>query len=389
MIFGLLKDSLNFITQRNPPNHVSMPRFSYHIRVIFLMIFGIAFSQTDQEKAYQLGMEAIELMDNGQIERSLELLEQAQKLDPESVVYAYETAYAYYLQKDYQPVIQILSGIVDHPDTNDRVFQMLGNTYSYSGIPEMALAAYAQGLEKFPNSGRLYLESAQIHYGYENYIQAITFWEKGIQVEPEFSSNYYWLAKIFSASNEMIWGLIYGELFMLLEPNTARTEEISKMMYQNYLNSYTPSTETSGEFNLTESGFNVVINSQEDLDEIAQKLFPFEGTFASCFAVSALDFMTEINLETINQARQNFIANWFAKEVYYQSYSHILLDFQKQLQEAGHIEAYNYWLTSEGDYDTFYIWYEQNTEKFEAFANWFNSNPITIHPNDQYARIDY
>jgi tetratricopeptide (TPR) repeat protein len=357
--------------------------------VVFTMIFGFTYAQTDQEKAFQLGTEAIQLMDNGQINESIKLLEEAQKLDPESMLYPYEIAYAYYLQKDFQTVIQILTGIIDYPDANDQIFQMLGNSYSYSGIPEMALAAYAQGLEKFPHSGRLYLESGQIHYVFENYNQAISFWEQGIKAEPEFPSNYYWLAKIFASSNEMIWSLIYGELFMLLEPNTDRTYEISQLMYQNYLNSYTPSTESSGEFNLTENGFNLVINSQEELDNLNQTLFPFEGTFASCFAVSALNFVTDINLETIHQARQNFVVEWFSKDVYYESYSHSLIDFQKKLQEAGHMEAYNYWLISEGDYDNFYVWYEQNKDKFEAFADWYNAHPISLTPQDIYARTDY
>lgn len=53
-------------------------------------------------------MKAIELMDNGKIEASIELLEEAQKLDPDRFDYPYELAYAHYLKKDYKGAIKIL-----------------------------------------------------------------------------------------------------------------------------------------------------------------------------------------------------------------------------------------------------------------------------------------
>lgn len=51
--------------------------------VLMLLIVGqIAFGQSNSEEALLKAQEAIKLMDNGKIEESIVLLEEAQKLDP-------------------------------------------------------------------------------------------------------------------------------------------------------------------------------------------------------------------------------------------------------------------------------------------------------------------
>ena len=58
----------------------------------------------------------------------------------------------------------------------------------------------------------------------KEYSIALNYYEKGIEIDPKFPSNYYRAALLYDYSDHEIWGLIYGELFMDLEPNTKRTE---------------------------------------------------------------------------------------------------------------------------------------------------------------------
>lgn len=356
---------------------------------LFILISGVAAGQTKEqkEKALELGREAIRIMDEGKIDESIGLLEQAQALDPDHFVYPYEIAYAYYLKKNYETSLNLSRPLLKHKDANDRIYQMVGNTYDLLEQPEKALETYADGLKKFPTSGKLYLESGIVENLRGNYNEAVNHWEKGIKVDPNFSSNYYWLCKIFSSTDERIWALMYGEIFMLLEPGSKRTEEISKLLYDIYRNTYVVKSDSTGEFQLTKMGFQIVINSKKDLKKMKGPILPFEGTYATVFTLAALDFHKGIDLHSINRARTSFINTWFTK--HHKEYGNRLFEYQKTMQDNNVFEAFNYWMLSQGDPNAFDAWYADNKNSFELFAKWMKSNPINLQSKDSYARVDY
>ncbi|MEZ4776301.1 MAG: tetratricopeptide repeat protein [Bacteroidia bacterium] len=355
---------------------------------LLLKLAGIGQS-TEKEQALELCRTAIKLMDNGQLDESIDLLTKAQKLDPERIDYPYETAYAYYQKKDYAKAIEILHSITNHRDVTFHSFQLLGNSYDLAGEPDKALEIYAQGMNKFPEAGNFYLESGNIEYARENYNEAIAYWEKGIKVDPNYPSNYYWLSKSFSFTNEKIWALFYGEIFINLEPGTSRTKEISKLLYNTYQKSYVGESSTSGEFKLTEKGFVINAENKDDLKKIKKGILPFEGTFASIFVLSAINFLSRIDIATIAEARANFLKYWFDEKKMDKHYENKLLSYQNGLKENGLFEAYSYWLLAEGNPEQFEAWYMKNSEKFAEFADWFRANTISIRSKDLYSRRDY
>ncbi len=110
---------------------------------------------TNKTIAKEKTKEAVQLMDAGKIEESLKLLKEAVKLDPDNMDYPYEMGYAYYLSKDYKKAIECLESIRNHKDVNDRVYQLLGNSFDYYGQSDKAIQTYESGLKLFPNSGNL------------------------------------------------------------------------------------------------------------------------------------------------------------------------------------------------------------------------------------------
>jgi len=314
-------------------------------------------------------------------------LSKAEKLDPDRIDYPYEIAYAYYLKKDYNETINVAIRLLSHKNVIDRVYQLLGNTYDVEGNPDKAIETYEAGLKVFPNSGKLHLEAGVVENARDNYNKAIQYWEAGIKAEPNYSSNYYWLAKTFSRTDERIWALLYGELFIDLELGSKRTEEISELLYENYQKSYVTLSDSTGEFHLTKRGFEIVIDDKKDLKQVKKKGLPFEGTFATVFSFSALDFQNTINPEAIYKARLNFVNNWFQKHS--KNYPNSLFEFQKRIIEAGVFEAYCYYIISRGDMNAFGDWQNKNQDKFNLFADWIQKNPIELDSKDLYSRTDY
>jgi len=130
--------------------------------LLTVLFFQNINSQNNKEIALTKGREAIKLMDEGKLDESILLLNDAKKLDSERFDYPYELAYAYYLKKDYQGAIKILETKTEHKDVKPQLFQLLGNSYDIIEKPEKAFEVYNSGLKKFPNSGLLELEKGNV-----------------------------------------------------------------------------------------------------------------------------------------------------------------------------------------------------------------------------------
>jgi tetratricopeptide (TPR) repeat protein len=340
-------------------------------------------AQTDKDKAYDLGMKAITEMENGNISESIKLLEKCKKLDPTNMNYPYEIAFANYLDKDYKSAIKILKKLTKHEDANDRVWQMLGNSYDLNKEPEKAIKSYDEGIENFPNSGKLYLERANMEAYKENFQGAIDFYEKGIQVEPMFPSNYFNAATIFLNSKNKVWGMIYGEIFMNLERNSKRTATMSSILYESYKNNITYISDTSMTVNFCEE---IMMNVNEMSDPSKFKM-PFSMVYEPTLLMS-IAFTDSIDINSLDEIRSDFIENYFSLG-HDKNYPNLLFDYQKQVQANGHMESYNHWILMKGDEEAFGNWLELNDDKWKKFVEWFSKNSIKIDQSNLFYHSQY
>ncbi len=352
--------------------------------LILFAFTNIAYGQTDKEKALSKGMEAIKLMDSGKIKESIKLLKEAEKLDPEKFDYPYELAYAHYIDKDYKGAIRILEKNKNHKNVNERLFQLLGNSYDIIGETDKAFAAYNEGLEKFPNSGMIYLEKGNVYWGKEEYNKALSFYEKGIELDPTFPSNYYRATLIYCSSTEEVWGMIYGEIFMNLERNSERTAKISKLLYDTYKSQIKFTSDTSFSVSFSQ---NAQINISDISDTNNIKL-PFGvGVYEPTLMLSLINEKA-IDINSLDRIRDNFIKFYFnnKKNV---DYPNILFDYQKKVRDAGHFEAYNHWILMKGDEDSFAKWHSENEKKWDAFIEWFTNNGLKLDKEHKFYSGQY
>ena len=358
------------------------------IKIIGLLLFitagQLAYGQTDKQKALEKGEKAIKLEDEGKFDEAIKLLEAAQKLDPEYISYPYELAYSYYSKKEYETAIKYLENIINHPKVDDQVFQLLGNAYDNLGKTSKALEAYDMGLKRFPNSGKLHLEKGNIYWDKKEYDKALLFYEQGINVDPTFPSNYYRAAKIYCSSTEEVWGMIYGEIFMNLERNSDRTAEISKLLFDTYKSEIKFTGENSFSVSFSK---NSTINVS-DLTDASKMRLPFGvGVYEPTLMISMLTAKS-IDINSLDKIRSSFIDNYFMKGND-KTYPNILFSYQKQVKEAGHIEAYNHWILMKGDEDGFDKWLSANKEKWDSFVKWFSENGLKINNSNKFNRGQY
>lgn len=346
------------------------------------ILYNFNYAQTDLDKAKELTIKAIQLMDDGQIDESIKLLKSAKKLDKDNFIYDYEIALANYKKGNFKNSIKILEKLKRQDNISDLVYQLLGNSYSLSNNKEKAITIYESGLKRFPNSGSLYLERGNIELYKKNYDKALYFYEKGIDVQPSFPSNYYWASKFFLLSSEKVWGLIYGEIFMNLERNSARTVEISKLIYNCYKDNIKINNDT-----IKVSFSNQFSTSQNNINDPLSFRVPFGILiFEPTLLLSIQDSV--INMTTLNNIRTKFTENYFNFE-HNIKYPNILFDYNKEIIENGHFEAYNHWILSEGSEEEFDYWKSFNQDKWQNFVDWFIPNQLTLNKDKKFHRSQY
>lgn len=383
---------MNTFSQYSSPFAKILNNFNIMIKTIktfaamlLLLTTQVSFGQsTNEEQAYAKGMEAIKLMDKGEIDQSLKLLEEAKKLDPKNVEYPYEIAYAQYLKKDFKSSIKTLEPLIKQNDVNDRFYQLLGNSYSMNDQREKAIECYEKGIKKFPNSGKLYLERANMELIIKEYGKALNFYEKGIEVDPKFSSNYYWAAKIYCNSTEEVWGMIYGEIFMNLERNSKRTAEISKLLFDTYKSEIKVISDTSFSVSFSKNASIDVSN----LTNTGEMKLPFGvGVYEPTLMFSMIS-LKSLDINSLDNIRSTFIDNYF-NNGHDKKYPNVLFSYQKQIKKAGHIEAYNHWILMKGDEDEFGKWKSANKDKWDSFVKWFGDNGLKLDDTNKFYSGQY
>lgn len=365
-----------------------MKRF---LSIAFTLFIGLQiFAQTPRERAQALMDLGIKLMDEGNTKEAIGYLEEAKKLDPDDPSYDYEIAFAYNIDKNYKKVIKVCEGLTKHKNVFPKVYQMLGNAYDYDGNPKKAIKTYERGMNVFPNAGNLYLERGNMELMKEEYNAALEFYIEGTKVEPMYPSNYYWCAKLYLSTENEYLGMIYGEIFINLERNSGRTVEISELLYNTYKSEITFPTDTSVSVSFASNTINV---SSEDLKKknsaenlIAQLTRTSYGlsVYEMTLALSVVS-EREVSLESLDRIRTKFRENYYSTEQNV-AYPNALFEYQKTIQEAGHMEAYNYWLLSQGDSDGFTTWMEANESKWDDFIDWYSPNPIQLNDSNKFVQ---
>ena len=315
---------------------------------------------------------AIRLMDNGQVDKAIQIIQDLDKMYPDNYDVLYELGYAYDLKKDYDSLLKLCKRLKKHPRANFQIYQMMGNTLDYMGKRKEAIKAYQEGLKRFPDAGLLYVEQAIISEHEQDYDKAVALYEQAIEVEPTLASPYYHLAKLFAMSTEPVWGIIYGEAARLLTLGTPRSQEMSKLVYDLYKeNIHIGADGDTIHTTLTKEN---TVNISADTSIVRIPLpIAYEVEMLKSIAPR---HPRGIDLTTLCEIRKNFIEQFYKDLNGYYDVS--ILDYQRRVLNSGHWEAYNMWLLQEGDPDGFDQWTSEDSSsaKLKAFAQWYSKNPF-------------
>lgn len=352
------------------------------ISLFLIFTSSLVFSQSVNEKndALNKAKIAIKLMDEGKIDESIIILKESQKLDPQNFDYPYEIAYAYYSKKEYDSAIKILEKLENYSNANYQLYQLWGNAYDMMGNTKKAIEIYDLGMKKFPEKGALYLEKGIVYEHEKNYAKAIETYKKGIEVQPSYASNYYRISKLYLDSNNIVPGLIYGEIFMNLERTTERTKKMSELLFNSYKKAITFESNNNKRIDFCE----LVIDAEKYEKD---KKFPFCMIFGKSFII-ALTNVNEFNLENLAIVREQFLKLYFEKD--YQEYPNFLFNYFKKMADVDLFNAYNHYIFQIGASQEFETWKTSHEEEYNKFVEWYTKKENIINPTKtDYYQFDY
>jgi len=220
---------------------------------------------------------------------------------------------------------------------------------------------YREAVKKFPTSGELFSEYGDLLSQNNDASGAISAWEKGIQADVNNNGNYYYACKYYVNKDNLLKGLLYGEVFVNIESYTPRTEEIKKVLLQGYKKLLTGNALKK----------NVSVGKG------------FTGTVAGILLKNITDKIDSVSVEYLTALRWRFILDWVttgnAKQFPYR-----LFDLHKQLVDYKIFDAYNQWLFGNADdTDKYQEWQTTHADQLAQWMQMLHSIVFKI-PTVQY-----
>jgi tetratricopeptide (TPR) repeat protein len=297
----------------------------------------------------------------GDFENSIMVLKNGLEKFPDNAEIRQELALAYYSIQRNPQALEALKPLLDNPRADETVFQVAGLIYRSSQLPKEAEKIYKSGLKLYPKSGMLHNEYGQLMEIIEpGRGEGIKLWEKGIELDPGFAGNYFHAARYYSMTNNSVWALMYGEMFVNLDSYSNRTIEVKNMLFQFYKKIFA-------------FGFSGLNNKNT-----------FEKVVSDCLFKQKSIGIAGITPESLSAIRARFILDWFSTAES-KKYPFRLFERHQQMLREGIFDAYNQWLFGgAANMAVFQNWTKAHSEEYQAFTKFQRQQLFVVNAGQYY-----
>lgn len=331
---------------------------------LFTASFTYAQSEQDIDKLHET---AQTFLRQGDHENAILVLTKAQQMQPNNLQINKDLLFAYYVKRDFAKAMEIGRPLVARADADVQSFQMLGLTFKSVAEDKEAEKLYKTGLTRFPNEGILYSEYGDLIANKEPE-RAQKLWEKGIEVDPNHSSNYFFLSRQYSQKGDIVWSILYAEMFLNMESFTARSTEMKNLLLDQYKKFFIV-------------GYKPPVDHDPKKKKKPTILFP--SAVAETLNMQQAQVAYGVTPETLTVIRTRFILDWYNK--YATTFPFKLFEHQRQLLQEGMFEAYNFWLFGPAaNLKTYQTWQQFHQAELNSFLAFIRSKVFKIPEGQQY-----
>lgn len=328
------------------------------IFLIYILSCFAALCSSAQDVA-ELQKNAKTYMQKGDHANAILILNRALVLQPGNLELSKNLALNYYYAKEYVKAIDVLKPLLDRDDADDQCFQMAGDSYWAIEQFKDCEKVYKKGIKKLPNSGILYNDLGQLLWIQKDF-SAIKQWEKGIEMDPGFARNYFNACKYYYFTTDKVWSIIYGEIFLNIDPLNESTPEIKNILLEGYKKLF----------------------ADADLEKSNSDKNQFVVAFLKTMNKQSTAVSAGVNAETLSMVRTRFILDWYTN--YGSKYPFKLFEWQRQLLQNGLFDAYNQWIFATAqNLPAYQNWTTTHSQEYNELVL-FQKNRVFKVPPGQY-----
>ncbi|MBU3715042.1 MAG: hypothetical protein FGM46_08860 [Ferruginibacter sp.] len=294
----------------------------------------------------------------GDYDNAIIILNRGLQDAPGNIKFSKELALVYFYKNEFKKGLKVIVPLLDSSSADEQCFEIAGMFYKEQQDIEACKGVFQKGVIRFPESGSIRFELGEILWAQKK-AEAIYEWEKGIQNDPSYPGNYYSACKFYGLTEDRPRELIYGEIFVNLEPNSKKTLEIKERLFKGYKKLFSETKLTNpNEKNIFIRNFLEVMNKQTAMAKLG------------------------ITTGSLIMIKTRFILDW--NNEYADKYPFKLFQYHQQLLQEGLFEAYNQWLFGATEnLPAFQLWIQNHSQVFNEFSE-FQKNRIFRLPKGQY-----
>lgn len=327
---------------------------------LFAVVLGFFISISVIGQDSSMHQTAKTFIRQGDYNNAILVLNKVQQSDPNNFEIKKDLAFAYFLHRDYVKALETAKPLAESDAADVQSFQILGMIYKAIEERKECEKMYRVAIKKFPRSGVLHYEFGEMLWSKKDFSDALKLWEKGIEVEPNYSGNYYNAAKYYYFSVDKVWGIIYGEIFVNLESYSKRTAEIRNLLLDGYKKLFAEAD---------------MLKNQNTKNE-------FVKAFLETMRKNSSVLSGGVTPESLVALRTRFILDWNMGNA--TRFPYRLFDYHLQLLKSGMFDAYNQWIFGIAkDLAAFQVWTTTHTDEYNKFNN-FQKNRVFKLPEGQY-----
>ncbi|MGN6568011.1 MAG: tetratricopeptide repeat protein [Flavipsychrobacter sp.] len=349
-----------------------MSRISHYL-LTFVVFFSAVISANAQvqesswpspevQDMYKQGREYLMA---GNFQQAIITFQQGIQLAPNQLLFYRDLGKAYYLAGDYKNAQATLEPILKSEQADDISFQTMAACQAAEGEKKKAKNTLQKGLERFPNSGILYHDLGKVYEADNELVYALQTWLDGIHKDPSYHVNYYEAARMYMDTKKVVWAIIYGEVFVNLERQTPRSDEVRGMLFDAYKQLYTTMPLTT----VPKFGKHKVEENKDN---------SFEEAVRSTYMRLAPVVADGVTVENLTMLRTRFIMDWELR--YAQKYPFSLFYYQDELLRSGNFDIYNEWLfgkiDNEQEFEAWKKFHPEAIPQYEAWASQHHLEPV-------------
>jgi tetratricopeptide (TPR) repeat protein len=322
----------------------------------------VAPPQAMAQSAAELRETGRQFMQQGDFANAVLVFNRALEAAPANLDVIKDLTLAYYFQNESAKALAVIKPVLDKDEADEQCYQIAANLYKQLVQPKESDKLYRKAIKKYPDNGPLYNDFGELLWAQQDY-NAIKQWEKGIEMDPGFSKNYYNACKFYYLTADVVWAIHYAEIFINIEPLSNKATEVRNILLDSYKKMFTGSSLPASK---------------------SANPNPFEKNYFTAMNRQTAVASFGINTESLVMIRTRFLFDWFAGEG--KKIPVKLFEYHRQLLQEGMFEAYNQWLFGPvQNLAAYQNWVSNNQAAYNEFSR-FQKGRVFKIPTGQYYR---